>query len=204
MNTVENTIATASRGTLRQTAGEATSGQESIRVWDVLVRVFHWSLVAGIAGAWLTSEDGGRLHEFIGYAVAGLVGLRLVWGIIGTHYARFSQFVRGPRATLAYLKQLLKGHAPRHIGHNPAGAAMIVALLLVISGTAITGWMMTLDAFFGAEWLEEVHEALATLILLLVGLHVAGVVHASITHRENLVRAMFTGRKRVPGPQDVA
>ena len=152
--------------------------------------------MVGIVVAWFTADAWDRAPEWIGYAVAALVGIRLVWGIVGTPYARFSQFVKGPRETLAYIGRLLQGRAERHIGHNPAGAAMIVALLTTISGIVITGWMMTLDAFWGVEWVEELHEALANVLLVLVAFHVAGVVHASIVHRENLVRAMITGWKR--------
>ncbi len=176
----------------------ATGGRErTVRVWDPLVRIFHWSLVLGIALAWLSSEGWDRTHEITGYIIAGLIGFRLLWGIVGGKYARFAQFVRGPRVTIAYLKDILSGRAKRHLGHNPAGAAMIVALLFSVATTCMTGWMMSWDAFWGAQWLEELHEGAATFILLLVGLHVAGVVHASLSHRENLVRAMFTGRKRL-------
>ena len=183
---------TAARPDATGRAGRA----DMVKVWDPLVRIFHWSLVAGIAAAWLTADVWDRIHEWIGYAVGALIAIRLVWGFVGPEYARFAQFVKGPRETLAYLGRILRGRAERHIGHNPAGAAMIVALLATISGTVITGWMMTLDAFWGVEWVEDLHEALANTILVLVAFHVAGVIHASITHRENLVRAMITGWKR--------
>ncbi len=173
-----------------------TGEEETVRVWDPLVRIFHWSLVAGIALAWITSEGLDRVHELIGYGVATLVAIRFVWGFVGTKYARFSQFVKGPRATLGYLRQIATGRAPRYLGHNPAGAAMIVALLTTITGTLVTGWMITLDAFWGVEWLEDLHEVMATFVLVLVGLHVAGVIHASVVHRESLVKAMITGLKR--------
>lgn len=174
---------------------KAWIGDDTIRVWDPFVRIFHWSLVAGIAIAWLTADEWDRVHEWIGYAIAGLLSARILWGFIGSPYARFSQFVKGPRETLAYLGRIVRGRAERHIGHNPAGAAMILALLATIAGTALTGWMITLDAFWGMEWLEDLHEGLATFVLVLVGLHVAGVIHASLMHKENLVRAMITGRK---------
>ncbi len=167
-----------------------------MRVWDPLVRIFHWSLVTGIALAWITSEGLDRAHELIGYGVAALIVVRIVWGFVGTKYARFSQFVKGPRATLVYLGRLARGNAPRHLGHNPAGAAMIIALLTVITVTLVTGWMMTLDAFWGVEWVEELHEVMANFVLVLVAFHVAGVIHASVAHRESLVKAMITGLKR--------
>ncbi len=182
-----------------QTASEKASmtahDTDVVKVWDPLVRFFHWALVAGIAITWLTGDEWDRIHEWTGYGIGALLAVRIVWGFIGTKYARFSQFVKGPRETLAYIGRILRGRAERHIGHNPAGAAMILALIATISITVLTGWMMTLDAFWGAEWLEDLHEFLANSVLVLAGFHVAGVIHASITHRENLVRAMFTGCK---------
>ena len=202
----------------------------TVRVWDPLIRVFHWGLVAAFATAWLTADEVQPLHEAAGYAVAGLVAFRLVWGLVGSRHARFAQFVAGPRATLAYLGAMLRGGERRYLGHNPAGAAMIVALLVTLSGTAFTGWLMAepdrvamlpaLPQIVAPAWadddgdeyaagrqvegpLKEVHEALANLMLLLVVAHVGGVVLASVRHRENLARAMITGDKRAPEPGDV-
>jgi cytochrome b len=172
-----------------------------VRIWDPLVRVFHWSLVASFAVAWLSAEEWDDLHLWAGYAAAALVGFRLLWGIVGTRYARFGQFVRAPRAMLGYLRDIATGREARYLGHNPAGAAMIVALLLGLAGVSVTGWALTAGA---AHWVEEVHGALSSLLLVLVGLHIAGVVLASVRHRENLVRAMFTGRKRAAEEGDVA
>lgn len=178
-------------------------GAASVKVWDPLVRLFHWSLVAGVALAWITSEAGRSLHEAIGYAVVGLVALRLVWGLAGSRYARFGQFVRGPGVVLDYARRTLHGAAPRYIGHNPLGGWMVLALLATVAAVAASGWMMTLDAHFGDEWLEDVHEALASGMLGLVALHVAGALFTGIRHGENLVRAMISGVKRAPAPGDV-
>ena len=175
---------------------------ERIRVWDGFVRLFHWSLVAGIAMAWLTADGPKVLHEGVGYAIAGLNALRVIWGLIGPRYARFADFVRGPRPVLAYLRDLHAGRERRYLGHNPAGGAMIVAMLLTVAGTALTGWLQTTDAFWGSSAMEEVHEALATLILVLVGLHVAGVLVESLRHHENLLLSMLTGTKRPLSEQD--
>ncbi|WP_207102943.1 cytochrome b/b6 domain-containing protein [Paracoccus shandongensis] len=169
---------------------------DRVAVWDGFVRLFHWSLVILIAGDWLTADGPKLWHEAMGYAVAALVAARLVWGFVGPRHARFGDFVRGPRAVLAYLRALRAGREPRYLGHNPAGGAMIVALLLVVAGTALTGWLQTTDAFWGSSVMEEIHETLATLILVLAGLHVAGVVVESLRHRENLVLSMLTGTKR--------
>ncbi|MBS0124500.1 cytochrome b/b6 domain-containing protein [Thetidibacter halocola] len=116
--------------------------QGTVRVWDPLVRLFHWSLVAAFAVAWLSAEELSTVHEVAGYVVAGLVAFRLVWGLVGSRYARFAQFLKGPGQTMAYLGDMARGRERRYLGHNPAGAAMIVALLLSLSGTAFTGWLM--------------------------------------------------------------
>ena len=174
------------------------------RVWDPLVRLFHWSFAALIAAAWLTSDEGKWLHERIGYAIAALLAFRVLWGFVGSRHARFADFVRGPRAVLGYLGDLARGRERRMLGHNPAGGAMILALLLTVGGTALTGWLQTTDAYFGSDFMEGLHETLATLILVLVAGHVSGVVFESWRHRENLVVSMVTGRKRPLAPDDAA
>jgi cytochrome b len=175
----------------------------TVKIWDPLVRVFHWSLVASFAIAWISAEEWNDLHQWAGYAAGALITFRLLWGLVGTRYARFAQFVRSPGTVAAYLKDIFTGRERRYLGHNPAGGMMIVALMLCMAGLCITGWLYTTDAFWGEEWVEETHELLANLLLGLVGLHVAGVLVAGFRHRENLVRAMVTGRKRAPGTGDV-
>ena len=170
----------------------------TVPVWDPLVRVFHWSLVAAFAVAWLTGDDLETVHEVAGYTIAGLVMFRLLWGVVGPRHARFADFVYRPATVIGYLADTIRLRAKRHIGHNPAGGAMVIALLVALSATAGTGILMTTDAFWGSEWLEEAHEFAANLTLALVGLHVAGVLVASLKHGESLVGAMFTGRKRTP------
>lgn len=162
-----------------------------VRVWDPLVRLFHWGLVAAMAVAFV-SEDWERLHMVVGLAAAALVAFRLVWGLIGPRHARFSDFVKHPGAVVAYVKDVLTGQAPRHLGHNPAGGAMILALLAAVAIVAATGWL----AQDGPHWLEEFHEVAAFATLGLIALHVTGVAVSSLLHGENLVRAMVTGRKR--------
>ena len=169
-------------------------------VWDAPVRVFHWLLVLCFAGAWLTadSERWRLAHITLGYTSAALVGFRLLWGLVGTRYARFASFVRGPRAAWAYLRSL-PGTRPRHyVGHNPAGALAIVALLGLVLATSALGWAVEAD--FGGNWFAELHEVAASLMLGIAALHVLGVAIGSLIHRENLVRAMIDGRKRTePG-----
>ena len=167
-----------------------------VPVWDLPVRVFHWLLVACFAGAWLTgdSEHWRALHVGFGYAMAALLAFRLLWGVAGPRHARFASFVRGPAAAWRYLRSLAGPAPEHHLGHNPAGALAIVALLALTGITAASGWAAYSE--LGGEWLEELHEVAAHVLLLTVGVHLAGVLVGSWVHRENLVRAMFTGRKR--------
>ncbi len=177
----------------------ATAGR--ILVWDAPVRVFHWLLVASFAGAWLTaeSERWRQVHVTLGYTVAGLVVFRILWGLVGTRHARFASFVRGPSAVARYVGGMLRGKPVHYTGHNPAGALAIVALLGLALAVTASGWANLND--LGGNWLEEAHEAAASIMLAIAGVHVAGVALASWLHRENLVGAMISGLK--PGlPQD--
>src|SRR5262245_50714224 len=120
---------------------------QEIKVWDLLVRLLHWSLVAAVIGAWLTRDDEDPRHIWLGYTALTIVAIRLVWGFVGTRHARFSDFLRSPRATAAYLMTVIAHREPRHVGHNPLGGWMIVALLATIAGICITGWLYTTDRF---------------------------------------------------------
>lgn len=168
---------------------------KKILVWDTPVRVFHWLLVLSFVGAYLTaeSERWRLLHVSLGYTMGGLVAFRVLWGLLGTRYARFSSFVRGPAAVLRYVRSLLKGQPEHHVGHNPAGAVAIVLLLLLSSAVVATGWAIYNEV--GGKWMEELHEGSTNFMLALVGVHVAAVVVSSWLHQENLVRAMVTGNK---------
>ena len=174
-----------------------------IRVWDPLVRGFHWALALSMAVAWITAQDSEVAHEFAGYAALGLIGVRALWGVTGPRYARFSQFVRAPAGIADYLRSLLARSERRYIGHNPAGGAMIIALMLGVFGVSTSGWLLTTDAFWGVAWAQRLHSWLAHGVVALIVLHVAGVAIASWRHRENLPLAMVTGRKRAPQPGDV-
>ncbi len=218
---------------------------KSLKVWDPLVRIGHWLLVGGVLTAYASGDDFQDIHIIAGYTVAGVVVFRLVWGFIGTKHARFSDFVRSPKTVFDYLGSLLKGRGKRYIGHNPAGAAMILALLfslIVTTGsglallaveknkgplapflpppavTAETGisdaqamlWLTSGDEDededeheYGhgeespaEELLEGVHKTFTYLTLFLAGLHIIGVFVSGRLHNENLVAAMFTGRKK--------
>lgn len=165
-------------------------------VWDPLVRIAHWLLVASVTAAWFTRHGGGVWHEVLGYAALAVVAVRLVWGFVGSRYARFCDFIAGPGRTLRYTRQMLRGAEPRCVGHNPLGAWMIVALIVTVLVVSGSGWLYTTDRFWGIAWVETLHSRSTDMLIVLVALHVAGVLYASWRHRENLVAAMLHGRKR--------
>ncbi|MBK1650410.1 cytochrome b/b6 domain-containing protein [Rhabdochromatium marinum] len=190
--------------------GPESDAPKRVRVWDPLVRIFHWSLVAGFATAFIVEDDLLGIHVWAGYLVLALISVRLVWGLIGTRHARFSDFVRSPGAVLGYLRAVVHLRAPRYLGHNPAGGAMIVLLLISVAATGISGL-----ALYGAEEfagplagmmrglppvlgdvLEESHEVFAYVTLGLILIHVVGVLVSSLLHRENLIGSMISGYKR--------
>jgi cytochrome b len=181
--------------------------QELIKVWDLPLRIFHWLLVAGFLVTYLTEEELLIIHVWAGYLIFGLLLFRLVWGFIGNDYARFSNFLCSPFKSVVYFKDIFALKTERYLGHNPAGAAMIVLLLVSLVMTSITGF-----AVYGAGqgvgplanimesgneklW-EEVHEFFANLTLFLVFVHVVGVAVESYIHRENLAKAMWHGYKK--------
>lgn len=186
---------------MNATSASPAEGKVRILVWDAPVRVFHWLMVACFAGAYLTAEtERWRLvHVTLGYTLGGLVLFRLLWGVVGTRYARFAQFVRGPGNTLRYLRSMLTRQPDHHTGHNPAGAIAILALLGLSLAVTFSGWALYNE--FGPEGLEDVHEVAANVMLAVIGFHVLGVVYGSWAHGENLVRAMVTGYK-TGQPQD--
>lgn len=184
----------------------------TIQVWDVFVRTFHWSLVFLFFLAYITEDDWMVVHAYAGYIIGGLISLRLIWGFIGSRYARFSDFYTTPTEVITYLKQLMTGNAKHYIGHNPAGGMMIFILLLSVSLTLFTGIAVyateghgPLASSFFANWsedlLEEVHEFFANFTLLMIFVHLAGVIISSILHGENLIKAMITGKKSVQKPE---
>jgi cytochrome b len=173
---------------------------QEVKVWDFLVRILHWSLVGGVIGAWITREGDDILHAQFGYVVLGIVVARIIWGFIGFRHARFVDFVRSPRETIAYLRSIITHRERRYVGHNPLGGWMILALLATITGICVTGWLNTTDAYWGVAWVGELHASLTDLLIGLVTLHIVGVVFTSIRQRENLVKAMVTGTKRAPEP----
>ncbi len=173
----------------------------TILVWDFPTRAFHWLLAISFVGAYATgdSERYRDLHLNFGYTIAALVAFRLAWGLVGTRYARFRSFAFPAREVVGYLGSLL-ARSPRHYaGHNPAGSWVIYLLLALAFATAATGHA-TYAEWLGEEAFEDVHEALSNVMLALVVVHLAGVAASSFLHRENLARAMVTGRKKgAPG-----
>jgi cytochrome b len=169
---------------------------QKILVWDWPVRLGHWLMVGGFILAWLTSEsETFRLvHAVSGATVLAVATFRLPWGFIGSRYARFVDFVRGPGAVKDYAVSLLKLEPPHHVGHNPAGGWAIMLLLGLGILTGVSGWAIYND--IGGHLLEDLHEGLATAMLTVVFIHVAGVLSGSLMHGENLVRAMVNGRKQ--------
>ncbi|MEA3273785.1 MAG: cytochrome b/b6 domain-containing protein [Pseudomonadota bacterium] len=182
--------------------------EKEIQVWDPAIRLFHWSLAATFAVTYLTEDDWELLHVNAGYLMGALLVFRVLWGFVGPYHARFAHFVRPPSEVMSYLWTAVRFQAPRHIGHNPAGGAMILALLISLAITVVSGIALygstdfagplagVLRGEMAADILEGVHETGANLTLLLVVLHLGGVLFASLEHGENLIKAMFTGRKK--------
>jgi len=179
----------------------------TVRVWDPLVRLFHWSLLIAVGVAYFTQEQHYEEHLLSGYVVLGLVVFRLFWGVAGSRHARFTQLCPTPATLLSHLKSMARLQAPRYLGHNPAGGVMVIALLLCLSCIALSG--IALDAaenrsgplasarlFLYTDTINAIHDYATQLLLVLVALHVLGVVLSSVLHRENLPLAMVTGKKR--------
>jgi cytochrome b len=167
-----------------------------VRVWDPLVRVTHWGIVASFLSGYMSHGGYLFVHRFAGYVLVVLVAARVVWGFVGPETARFGTFVAGPRRLAVYLGQLLRRREPRYVGHNPAGAAMIVVLLLLLGAVCATGIVLDTPAYRDDRSFKQVHDLLTDATLVCVVLHLAGVAYASWHHRENLIAAMFTGTKR--------
>ena len=184
---------------------------QQTKIWDIFIRIFHWSLLATFVITYLTEDDFPTLHVYAGYTMMALIMLRLIWGFIGSRHARFSSFVVKPTAVIEYMKEVIQFRAKRYIGHNPAGGAMVIALLVSLSMTLLFGLLTYGAAEFSgplaglaggvseslANVFEELHEFFANFTVFLAVLHVLGVAIASFQHRENLVRSMVNGYKQI-------
>lgn len=179
------------------------AGIRTVRVWDPLVRVIHWTTVILIVSNGFVTDPERPLHEYLGYGVLGLVVLRLVWGLVGQHHARFTAFPPNPLAAARHVRDTLAGSKVVHLSHNPLGALMVYNIWATILVLCATGIMMGTIRFFGMEWVEEVHEAAFAWLMISVGLHVAGVVAETWLSGVPLVRAMIDGHKRIPQGRSV-
>jgi len=170
--------------------------KQSALVWDMPVRAFHWLLVISFAGAWLTSESEAQqmIHYAFGYSAIALILFRVVWGVVGTRYARFSQFIKGPTETIHHIKSLLTGNQHPELGHNPAGALAMVSLMVLILLIGLTGYW-SVKEFLG-DFMSGAHEVVSNLALVVVVIHIAAAIIMSFLQKENLVRSMVTGRKQ--------
>lgn len=178
-----------------------------VRVWDPLLRLFHWLLVLTFGLSWFTQEQNYALHLLAGYAVLALLLFRLAWGLIGGHYARFRSFRFGPTTTLHYVTDMLRLKPPRYLGHNPAGALLVLVLLagllvISLSGVALdaaenrAGPLAATRLFLYTDIIQEIHVWSTHIVLALIAIHLAGVLFSSLVHKENLLRAMIDGIKQ--------
>ncbi len=170
--------------------------EATVLVWDRFVRLFHWALLLLILLTFFSHGGLLSVHRFAGYAIGGLIAARLVWGFVGPPHARFVSFVPTPRSLAQYLAKSFRGKAPRSLGHNPAGGAMVVALLIVLISLTATGVMLDTNSYRDYRPLHAWHDGLSDVLLVLALIHVLGVLFTSVRDRENLVLAMLTGRKR--------
>lgn len=176
-------------------ANTAATG-DRVRVWDLPVRVFHWGLVAVFALAYFTEDDATAVHRWAGYAALALIAFRLLWGMVGSRHARFSDFVPSPAQLADYVRRMIRREEPRYLGHNPAAAVMILFLLAMVGVIGGTGWLMTTDWGWGSDVLEELHETAVNMTVAAIVVHVAAAIYESLRHGENLVRSMINGYKR--------
>ena len=168
----------------------------SIKVWDLFVRVFHWSLALCVLLNFFVFEEGESLHEYSGYIACGLISLRAIWGFIGTTYARFSNFWPTRRKLEDEVQTLLQGEIKTHIGHSPLGALVMIIMVTCVAGLGLTGYLLETDYFFGSDFMEEVHELIANFLMGVVELHVTAAILLGRLENTNLIAAMVTGVKK--------
>lgn len=179
-------------------------------VWDWPLRLWHWLFAVAVLGAWISGQWGGydwrQWHFWFGQTAIGLLIFRLVWGFVGTRYARFGSFVPGAKLLWAYLKTLPRRNAPETAGHNPLGAVAVVAMLAVLAVQAGSGLFISDDILYEGPWFvavsgdtadlaSSIHHRLAWPVGVLLGLHLVAIVFYRLYKRQRLTRAMITGRK---------
>lgn len=174
----------------------SNAAPEIVKVWDPVVRIFHWTVVVACSLNLFILEEGKYWHRATGYVVAAAIAIRLIWGFIGTKHARFTDFFPTPRKVKDQVRGIIERKEKRHLGHNPLASVMMLLLITLLAATALSGWMTTLDAFWGEKWLEQLHGTIANSIMVLVFIHAGAAIVESWRHRENLVWSMVTGRKK--------
>jgi cytochrome b len=181
----------------------ASNQKQSVLVWDAPIRIFHWLLVVSFAGAWLTSESEAQqmIHYAFGYSACTLVLFRIIWGIVGTRYARFSQFIKGPAETIRHIKSLMTGSEHSSLGHNPAGAIAMISLMILILLIGLTGYW-SVKEFLG-DFMSEAHETISNITLVIVAIHVGAAIIMSFLQKENLVKSMVSGKKEGTSDQAI-
>ena len=171
---------------------------QKVKVWDIPVRLCHWGLAACVLANLAFTEEGDDIHQYVGYIAAGIVVFRVLWGFVGSRYARFSDFFPTPQRLITHGQRLLRRQPDPHLGHNPLGAMMMLVLWSVVIGLGVSGYLMGTEQFWGDETMEEIHEVLANSLIPLIALHVASALAMSFISKSNLVAAMITGNKNVP------
>jgi cytochrome b len=175
---------------------------QHLKVWDPLVRVFHWALVAGFVANAFFTRPGKPTHQWVGYAVAGLIAARLIWGLVGTRHARFADFPPSVTGAIGQMRDMVTGRRHVHAGHSPLGAWMIYNLLVTMIAISVSGYMQTTVAYFGVKWVESAHGFFVNWAEISIVLHVAAVIVESRRLRVNLAKAMVTGYKDITAPQE--
>lgn len=182
---------------------DAGKAGQPVKVWDPVVRILHWTMALGVIANLTLLRENKDLHNIVGYVVLGALTARILWGFIGTRHAQFSDFVPRPATLMGYLKAMLARREPRYIGHNPAGSVMMIGLLVLLAMLGISGWMMSLDRYWGVPWVETLHETIANIVMVAAILHVVAAIFESLRHHENLPWSMITGYKRAASGTDV-
>jgi len=170
---------------------------QAVRVWDPFVRIVHWTLVICVLTNYFFLDDGETVHQWLGYLAGALVAARIVWGFIGSEHARFANFMPTRSRLSAHLSRLRAGQYDQHLGHNPLGAIMMLALMALILAVGVSGFLQTTDAFWGEEWVQELHETLASLLIGFAVIHGSAAIVMSRLEGVNLIAAMITGVKHI-------
>lgn len=188
----------------------ASQNSRQVYVWDRMVRFFHWSVLVIVVAIYVTGESGMQYtHELIGYGLSVLLAVRFAWGWIGSGHARFHSFIQSPSQVLRYFSSIVRGQPKHYLGHNPAGGAMVLALLVTLTLMVVSGLVILATIEFEGPLVAvlhnvtdqtaylwfELHELALDILFVLIAMHIAGVAVASVQHRENLPRSMITGYK---------